>query len=348
MDLKSQPLVSVVTPVYNTEKYLAECIESVLAQTYENWEYVIVNNCSTDRSLEIAQRYARQDARIRVHENAEFLNQMQNWNHAMRQISPESRYCKVLHADDWLFPECITGMVELAETHPSVGIVSAYRLDENRVTLNGLPYPSTVISGREICRMSLLGGPSVFGSPTSLLIRSDIVRNRPMFYNEFTVHADKQVCFDILQDSDFGFVHQVLTFTRRHNEALTSLTHRFNTRTLANFIVLVEYGPQYLSSDEYRDRLRQVIANYHRFLARSVFDLREKAFWQYHKEGLKNLGHPLSRTRLIGAVFLELLNLRDAISCVRRAIRQRRNPNEAGRLDTLLSSIYTREDSSLS
>ncbi|MCB0227477.1 MAG: glycosyltransferase, partial [Anaerolineae bacterium] len=53
-----QPLVSVVTPVYNTDKYLADCIESVLAQSYDNWEYVIINNCSTDRSLEIAQRYA--------------------------------------------------------------------------------------------------------------------------------------------------------------------------------------------------------------------------------------------------------------------------------------------------
>jgi glycosyltransferase involved in cell wall biosynthesis len=344
MDLNQQPLVSVVTPVYNTGKYLAECIESVLTQTYDNWEYVIVDNCSTDRSLEIAQHYARQDARIRIHENDEFLNQMQNWNHAMRQISLESKYCKVLHADDWLFPGCITGMVELAEAHPSVGVVSAYRLEENRVTLDGLPYPSTVIPGREICRMSLLGGLSVFGSPTSLLIRSDIVRNRSMFYNEFTIHADKQVCFDILQDSDFGFVHQVLTYTRRHNEALTSLTHRFNTRRMANFIVLVEYGPTYLSDDEYEDRLEHVIDSYHRFLARSAFDLREKAFWDYHKEGLENLGHPLSRTRLIKALLLELMNLRYAFGGMRRAAKRRRNPDGAEQLDAVLSSIYTRED----
>ena len=66
MVLKSQPLISVVTPVYNTEKYLAECIASVLGQTYQNWEYVIVNNCSTDKSLEIAQRYVQEIPRIRV------------------------------------------------------------------------------------------------------------------------------------------------------------------------------------------------------------------------------------------------------------------------------------------
>ena len=111
MTLQSKPFVSVVTPVFNTEKYLAECIESVIGQTYDNLEYVIVNNLSTDRSLEIAEHYAERDSRIRIYSNARFLNQMQNWNHSMRQISPESKYCKVVHADDWLFPECIARIV---------------------------------------------------------------------------------------------------------------------------------------------------------------------------------------------------------------------------------------------
>src|SRR5688500_12157737 len=98
-----QPFVSVVTPVYNGEKYLAECVESVLAQTYHNWEYCIVNNCSTDRTLDIAEAYAQKDKRVRVHNNSEFVGCDQNANIAFRQISPDSRYSKVVHADDWLF-----------------------------------------------------------------------------------------------------------------------------------------------------------------------------------------------------------------------------------------------------
>lgn len=307
MTLTSQPLVSVVTPLYNTEKYLAECIESVLGQTYENWEYVIVNNCSTDRSLEMVQHYAQKNTRIRIHNNAEFLNQMQNWNHAMRQISPKSKYCKVVHADDWLFPECLTRMVEVAEANPSVGIVGAYRLDEDRVNLDGLPYPSTVVPGREICRWSLLGGPYIFGSPTSLLIRSDLIRTRKKFYNESNIHADLEACFDILQSADFGFVHQVLTFTRRHNETLTTFSRRFNTYLIANFIVLKKYGPIYLNREEYEKRLKLKIRNYHRFLARSIFEQREKDFWDYHKRALNNLGHPVSMTELTKAFFPEVL-----------------------------------------
>src|SRR5512146_3249684 len=106
-----EPLVSVVTPVFNGEKYLRECVDSVLAQTYTNWHYVIVNNCSTDRTLEIAQEYAARDSRIRVVNNREFVGVDANHNNAFREISPDSKYCKVVAADDWIFPECLERMV---------------------------------------------------------------------------------------------------------------------------------------------------------------------------------------------------------------------------------------------
>ena len=124
-----QPLVSVVTPVYNEAGYLAECIESVLAQTYQNWDYTIIDNCSTDRSLEVARRYAAKERRIRIHENQQFLPAIPNHNVALRQISPKSKYCKVVLGDDWIFPNCLERMVAVAEEHPSVGLVGAYVLE---------------------------------------------------------------------------------------------------------------------------------------------------------------------------------------------------------------------------
>lgn len=308
MTADSEPLVSVVTPVYNGEQYLAECIESVLSQSYHTWEYIIVNNCSTDRTLEIAEAYNTKDRRIQVHSNDRLVGVIENHNRAFRYMSPKSKYCKVVHADDWLFRRCIEEMVTVAEANPSVGIVSSYRLDGDRVSLDGLPYPSTLVPGRSICRSSLLGGAYVFGSPTSLLIRSDLIRNRDPFFNNSNLHADTEACYEILQDSDFGFVHQVLTYTRRHEESETSFARRMNTYILGSLTVLIKYGRTYLSDEEYEGRLIDITNQYYGFLARSVFYGREREFWDYHRNGLERLGHPYRWSKLVKALFVLIID----------------------------------------
>src|SRR5215467_2703059 len=115
MSRESQPLVSVVVPLYNCGEFLAECLESILAQTYENWDCLIVDNCSTDNSAEIAQAFCSRDKRIRLHNNAQFLKAVPNFNNGLRRISPQSKYCKIVFADDWLFPSCLKEMVDVAE-----------------------------------------------------------------------------------------------------------------------------------------------------------------------------------------------------------------------------------------
>ena len=324
MNNKTGQLVSVVTPLYNAEKYLQECIESIIGQTYENWEYLIVNNFSTDRSLEIAQRYSQKDSRIQIHNNAKFLNLFENWNHALRQISVNSKYCKIVHADDWLFPECIARMVEVAESNPSIGIVGAYRLDEDKINLSGLPSKNVNFSGRDICRKTLLGELYVFGSPTSILLRSDLIRNRNKFYDESSIHADKEVCFEILKNTDFGFVHQVLTYTRRHNDSMTSKNRNLNTHKFGKIKILKKYGPIFLDPKEYDERLIKVIDNYYRFLARSIFEIKKRKFWDYHRKGLKNIGVHINPLKLIIVFFKELINFRDSFSRVRAAIYLKR------------------------
>src|SRR5712691_2621511 len=97
---RAAPIVSVVTPVYNGQRFLEECIESVLEQRLWNWEYLIVDNVSTDRTAEIADRYASQDRRIRVIHATEFVDIYSNHNRGLRAIDSRSRYCKVLQADD--------------------------------------------------------------------------------------------------------------------------------------------------------------------------------------------------------------------------------------------------------
>jgi glycosyltransferase involved in cell wall biosynthesis len=332
MSVGSSPFVSVVTPVYNGAKYLTECIESVLGQTYPHWEYVIVNNQSKDATLEIAESYARRDPRIRVHNNSEFFPVIQNWNHAMRQISTQSKYCKVVHADDWLFPDCVEKMVHLAENNPSVGIVGAYALRGDHVWLDGLPYPSTVVPGRELCRQTLMQwGHYVFGSPTSILMRSNDVRKRHDFYNELNFHADWEVCYELLKDQDFGFIHQVLTYTRQHAESGTAFATRYNTLRPGSLTIFLRYGPFYLSNDEYQHYLRRRMKNYYRDLARGVLQLRGPTFWRYHVRELQKIGYRISAFRLAaaccGIAFTNLVNPGNLIRSLLRRFRRRARLN---------------------
>lgn len=309
MKLGTQPLVSVMTPVYNGEDYLAQCIESVLAQTYQNWEYVIVNNRSTDRSLMIAEQYAEKDKRIRIHTNSEFVGCDRNGNIAFQQIAPESKYCKMVHADDWLFPECIEQMVKLAEAHPAVAIVGAYGLRNEYVSWDGIPHDKTVLSGREICRDSLLGGPYVFGSPTSTLICADEVRKRPLLYNEGNRHCDVEICFDILRTRDFGFVHQVLTFTREHVQAESTFSKRFGTDYLGNLEHLAKYGRMYLNDQEFDQCFKVSWRRYYAFLGEKLLHGSDSGFWEFQRSQLARLGYRLNYIELAKPVMNELLDL---------------------------------------
>ena len=205
MIFTSQPLVSIVTPVYNEEEHLAECVESILAQTYQNWDYTIVDNCSTDRSVEIARRYAAKDSRIRIHQNEHFLEMLPNHNVAVRQISPVSKYCKVVLGDDWIFPRCVERMVAVAEEHPSVGVVSAYELCGQQVRITGLPLEQNLVAGGEACSQFLLDKLLLFGSQNSVLYRADLVRRRNPFYVETNMYADFEACFALLRNVRPGF-----------------------------------------------------------------------------------------------------------------------------------------------
>ena len=310
MNSREKPLVSVVTPVYNGEDFLAECIESILGQTYQNLEYIVVNNCSTDRSLDIALDYAKKDPRVRIHTNSEFVGVMENHNIALGLISREAKYCKVVCADDFIFPECLERMVALAEANPKVSLVGSYSQVGKRVMNQGLEYERKVISGSEICRATLCGGPYVFGSPTTLLYRGDLVRKTKNFYPNSSPHCDTTACYVSLEDSDFGFVHQVLSYTRIHAASQTSRSLKFGTIHLATLSDVARFGPKYLSPVELTRRLAYLEDNYYRALVPMLFRRpRNSKFWQQQKAEMQEIGFKFKRARLLKAAFLKGLRL---------------------------------------
>lgn len=329
MESISGPLVSVLVPVYNCETYLRECLGSVLNQTYQNWECLVVNNCSTDKTLDIAQEFAAKDARFKVHTNKEFVRVIRNHNNAFELMSPESKYCKLVQADDWIYPECLERMVALAEANPAVGLVGAYGLfGDTRVAWFGVPYRTTVMSGRDIGRMWLWEGKYILGSPTATMMRADIVRKKVPFWDEGSIHADTEAYIDFLRECDFGFVHQVLTFTRVR-EGMTSLANRINSYLPSALGCLVRHGHYYLSPQEFEQKLSSHLHNYYAFLARSLFKREGSDFWRFHRKKLEEFGYPLRTGRLAWAAVAlladKVLNPKRTAEAVLRTFELSRN-----------------------
>jgi glycosyltransferase involved in cell wall biosynthesis len=304
-----QPFVSIVTPFYNTEAYIADCIEAVLGQTHTSFEYLLVNNCSTDRSREIAARYAARDRRIRLLDNREFLDQTRNFNGALEQISLESCYVKVALADDLLFPECVARMVALAEREPSVGIVSAYRLWGDYIDQARVPIHVSRMPGREACRRMLVDRVPLCGSQNTVLYRADLVRKRRPFFAPDRYFADSDTAIELLLKSDFGFVHQVLSFTRTDNDSLWQSSSSWKPLLLNAVLALDMFGAEVLPDDELAQARAKARREYLLALGKLALRNPGRKFWEYHRKGLAVIGWDLRWFDVLPWSLLEVLHV---------------------------------------
>ena len=152
----TKPLVSVLVPVHNGGDLIHESIASVVAQSFQDWIMFVVDNASVDGTREIVENWTLSDSRIQLLQFDEFMDGNENHERGSRIVANEAKYCKVLQADDLLFPDCLERMVSLAERFPSVGVVGAYRVSGDAIDMRELPIMQDVFDGREILRRTLL------------------------------------------------------------------------------------------------------------------------------------------------------------------------------------------------
>ena len=158
--------VSILTTVYNREKYLAACIESVLASSYQNWELIIVDDVSSDTSVAIAKRYEQKDARIKVYVNQTNLGDYPNRNKAAS--CAKGKYLKYLDADDLIYPRGLEIMVHTMEQFPEAALGISQKVAEDIK-----PYPFIMQPKETFRREFLMRGVLGLG-PTGTIIRRDV------------------------------------------------------------------------------------------------------------------------------------------------------------------------------
>lgn len=158
-------MVSVLMTAYNREKYLGFAIESVLASSYQNWELIVVDDVSKDRSFEIASSYAEKDSRIRVFRNEKNLGDYPNRNQAAAYA--RGKYLKYVDADDYLYPWGLEILVKLMEEFPEAGWGLC-----SLIQIPAKPFP-VLLTGKQAYEYHY-GGYEIFNkAPLSAIIRRD-------------------------------------------------------------------------------------------------------------------------------------------------------------------------------
>ena len=192
----SAPLVSVCVPVYNAEPFLEETLRSVLAQTYQNWELVIVENHSKDRSRETIDRFMERaaDPRIRLHVNEAHLGSASlNMNHAIGLARGE--FIKILCADDTMEPECLAVQVKALVDNPAAVLATCGRriIDAKGKLLfcrQGFAREG-LIESEEVIKGCFRAGTNLIGEPTTVLLRAASLDGLPL------MDASVPYCIDL-------------------------------------------------------------------------------------------------------------------------------------------------------
>jgi glycosyltransferase involved in cell wall biosynthesis len=142
------PKLSIGLPVYNGENYLAEALESILSQTFSDFEVIISDNASTDRTEEMCKQYAQQDNRIRYYRNPKNVGIARNYNITYELSSKSAELFKWAAHDDVLLPEYLASCIDVLEKEPSVVCVHTFtqKIDQHGIVKENYPHDQFINS----------------------------------------------------------------------------------------------------------------------------------------------------------------------------------------------------------
>lgn len=220
LDLERYPLVSVVIPNYNYGHYLEYCLDSILSQTYPNFEVIFRDNCSTDNSFEIALEYRKKFKERGVHYSISKnkRNVGSDINSQLCIEEAEGEYVYVLASDDAISPNFFEKCVDVLFKYPNVGLVITHRdeIDENGNINSILPFynKSCIVSGEEQAAVFMMAGIAI---PGQRMFRRGIDVKVKNFKYSFQVAGDWFNNFLYACCSDIAYIKEPLCKYRVHS-----------------------------------------------------------------------------------------------------------------------------------
>lgn len=222
---EKNPKVSVLIPNYNYGRFLGEAIESVLCQTFNDFEIIIVDNNSTDNSDEVAQKYLS-DSRIRYYKNPVNIGSIPNFNKCLEYATGE--YIKFLMSDDKFHSQLLEKFTAIMDQYPQVALVTSYRecFDLKSKTLK-TPYDG-LVKGEKVIYESLTAGKGNWiGEPTTVMFRKSSL-SVGNFNPAYSCLVDLNLWLRILTTGDCYFVPESLSCFRIHGNQLSNKNNFYN------------------------------------------------------------------------------------------------------------------------
>lgn len=220
-----KPLVSVCIPTYNVEKTVVSTLQSILNQTYQNLEIIIVDNVSTDDTLALLRQY--NGPKIKIYTNSKNIGGEKNWSRCIELASGE--YIAIFHADDLYKPDMVEKQVQAFQDNPSVGAVftMANHINDRDEVIGEHKLP-VELKGKGIYYfseifISILGNLNFLVCP-SAMVRSEIYKELAHFNDErFGTSADLDMWLRILERHPIAILDEKLMCWRVSNKVIVKI-----------------------------------------------------------------------------------------------------------------------------
>ncbi|NEP03551.1 MAG: glycosyltransferase [Okeania sp. SIO2G4] len=221
------PQVTVCLPTYNSGEFLTQAIDSVLQQTFTDFELIISDDCSNDNTPEIIKNYLQKDNRIRYLRNSKNLGLFTNWNQCLESANGE--YITIFAQDDVMLPKNLEQKVKILDKYQNIGLVTSSVMvvdaNNNHLNWNWANYPEDkLVNGKEWAR-NILGEANPICCPFVLMRRQVLEKVGGKFNENYAYAADLELWLRIALVADLYFVKEILGYYRWHEG---NKTHSFD------------------------------------------------------------------------------------------------------------------------